>query len=253
MANHEFFREIEHREVPWGDRTIHVPVFYRDVETINAIFTASLQSVRRLLPSERIQPLRVSRRRCLLAITCHEFRDSDVGAYNEVAVSIPFTLDTQASILSMLRGRTPGEPMTYIHQLPVTTEVARDLGVEFAGYPKFLARIEFEEDAGWRTGHLHEGGAHILSLACRKLEPRDVPRYRSHPFTVRNDRLLRSEMILSERKSAGSRSASDVRLELGDHAIAQELRSLDIGRAVGCSHAPEYQIILTPVIESLPT
>ena len=64
--------------------------------------------------------------------------------------------------------------------------------------------------------------------------------------------LLRSEMILSERELPGSRKAADVQLELGDHPIAQELTGLDIGRAIGFTYAPDYQIILTPVIESLP-
>ena len=39
--------------------------------------------------------------------------------------------------------KPPTEPEVYIHHLPVTTEIARDAGVEFAGYPKFLAYIGF--------------------------------------------------------------------------------------------------------------
>jgi hypothetical protein len=38
---------------------------------------------------------------------------------------------------------------------------------------------------------------------------------------------------------------------LGDHPIAQELKGLDIGRLLGYQYQPEYQTILTPVIESL--
>ena len=113
MASHEFFREIEHREVPWGDRTIHVPVFYRDAETITAVFTASLEAVLKLLPSSRIRPIRVSPRRCLLGVTGHEFRDSDAGAYNEVGIGIPFTLDVQTPILATLRGQSQGEPTLF--------------------------------------------------------------------------------------------------------------------------------------------
>ncbi|MFC2099282.1 acetoacetate decarboxylase family protein [Candidatus Bipolaricaulota bacterium] len=250
MASSEFFREIEHREVPWGQRSVHVPVFYQDAATIGSLFPASLEGIRMLLPSSRMHPIRVAPRRCLLAITCHEFRESDIGPYNEVAVTIPFTLDTPAPLLRTLFGRPNGELKAFVHQLPVTTEIARDLGVEFAGYPKFLAQITYEEDDDKRTCGLMESGQQILSLSCRKLGLQVAPRSRTHAFTIRSGMLLRSEMIVSERKLAGSRKAADVQLEFGDHPIAQELKSLDIGRAIGFSYAPSYQIILTPVIES---
>lgn len=41
----DFFAGIEHREVLWGERVIRVPVFYRDVMSLGALFLA---------PSERL-------------------------------------------------------------------------------------------------------------------------------------------------------------------------------------------------------
>jgi len=52
MSN-EFFREIAHREVPWGDRSIAVPVFYRNVMSLAALLTASAERLRARLPSPR--------------------------------------------------------------------------------------------------------------------------------------------------------------------------------------------------------
>lgn len=251
MPDQEFFREIEHREVPWGDRKVYVPLFYQEVESLAALFSASTTAVRSLLPSERIHPIPVSRRRCLVAISAHEFRTCDIGPYNEVGISVPFTLDKRSSIVGPWLGRSRGESMGYIHQLPVTTEIARDLGVELAGYPKFLARIEYEEDDRWRTCRLAEDGQHILTLAGRKLETHAAARFRHHSFTTRNGMLLRSELIISERKVSASRKPRDVRLKLGPHPIARQLASLDIGRPVGFSYSPSYQMILTPVLESL--
>ena len=73
-----------------------------------------------------------------------------------------------------------------------------------------------------------------------------------YPFTHQDNRLLRCEMILSEREQAVSKNPADVRLELGDHAIAQELRELGITRATGCQFTPHVQAVLSPVLESLP-
>jgi hypothetical protein len=161
------------------------------------------------------------------------------------------TLDKATPVFTGSLRKGPAEPNLYIHHLPVTTEIALAAGVEFAGYPKFLANIEFEREAGWVTCRLAEGERHILNLAGRQLDLRAAPRARRHAFTVRNGRLLRSEIISGERGVGASRDASDVRLELGDHPIAQELEGLEIGGLLGYQYEREYQTILTPVIESL--
>ena len=108
-------------------------MFYQDAATMNAIFPASLARIRKLLPSPRIHPIRAAPGRALVSITAHEFRASDIGPYNEVGVGFPFSLDHSRSPVSTWLGRRRGEQSLYVHQLPVTTAIARDLGVEFAG------------------------------------------------------------------------------------------------------------------------
>jgi hypothetical protein len=212
---------------------------------------APMEKLKALLPSPRMHPIRITPWNGVLSISGMEFRDSDLGPYNEVSISIPSTLDKATPVFTGSLRKGPVEPYLYIHHLPVTTEIALAAGVEFAGYPKFLANIEFEREAGWVTCRLAEGERHLLTLAGRQLEVRVAPRSRSHAFTVRNGSLLRSEIILGKRGVGASRDSSDVRLELGDHPIAQELEGLDIGRMLGYQYTPEYQYILTPVIESL--
>jgi hypothetical protein len=47
-----------------------------------------------------------------------------------------------------------------------------------------------------------------------------------------------------------SKSGEDVKLELGEHPIADELRALNLGRVLSYSYCPLAQGILTPVFES---
>jgi hypothetical protein len=144
----------------------------------------------------------------------------------------------------------PDAPMTYSHHLPVTTEIARIVGAEFAGYPKFLADIEFTEEGDWLTCELKSDGQNVLTLSGRMLDAKRLPRYRVHPITFRRGYILRSELVLSEREMGASRSGKDVRLELGDHRIAEELKELRLGRVLGFGYCPQAQGILTPVFES---
>jgi hypothetical protein len=48
-----------------------------------------------------------------------------------------------------------------------------------------------------------------------------------------------------------AQAASHFRFELGDHPIARALQELAIGCMLSYTYQPDYQVILTPVIESL--
>jgi hypothetical protein len=60
MPNEDFFEEIEHREVPWGERVIRVPIFYRDVMSVGVLFLASSKRLEALMPSSRMHPIRIT-------------------------------------------------------------------------------------------------------------------------------------------------------------------------------------------------
>ncbi len=140
--------------------------------------------------------------------------------------------------------------MTYVRHLPVTTEVARDLGVEHAGYPKFLADITFDRHEGWIECHLAEGDSHILTLSARECPLQEADRMRYHMVNVHNDRILYGMASVHLQRMGVSRNPSDVCLELGNHSIAQELRRLGLGRMIDYRYCPEGQLILNSVLES---
>jgi hypothetical protein len=250
MRNLDFFLEIEHRQVPWDERVIYVPVFYFDTMRLDALFMAPAEKLKALLPSPRLHPLRITPWSSAIAISAMEFRDSDIGPYNEVSISIPITLDKPSPLFTGILRKGSPEPYVYIHHLPVTTEIARDAGVEFAGYPKFLAQIEFEKQDDWVTCHLAEEGRHILTLGVRQLGLNKTHRSRIHYITTRGGRILRSCGVSNERLQSSSRDASHMRLELGDHSIAQELKELGLGRMLACTYVPSSQSILSPALES---
>lgn len=250
MTESGFFDGIPHVELPWRDTKVFSPTLYYDVRMLTAFFMAPLQRVRTVLPSKRLHPLRVTPWHGIVYVAAYEYRESDIGPYNELGIVIPVSLNRPSPVFTGVLLPVPAEPDGYLLHLPVTTEIARDLGVEHAAYPKFLADIDFKEEGQWVSCRLTEAGQHILTLTVRKGNPRPAPRYRLHPVNLRAGRLLRPTAICSERQESVSRKASDVKLELGDHRISQELRDLRVGRVLQSGYTPSMQIILTPVLET---
>ena len=250
MSTNGFFQEIEHTAVPWRQYQLHVPVFYQDIRFMSMSILAPVERIRAILPSERMKPYRVTPWHGAISVTVYEHRESDMGPYNEVSIGAPITIDEKTPIFVGSLRRMPKVPLVYSQHLPVTTEIAREVGAEFAGYPKFIADIEFVEEGDWLTCKLEVDGQNVLTLSGRKLELKRVPRYRINPVTYRRGYILRSEFVVSERDMGSSKSGKDVKIELGGHRIAEEMRELKMGRVLEYGYCPHTQGILTPVFES---
>jgi hypothetical protein len=250
MRDLAFFDQVDQLQKDCRGRAFGLPVFYYDVTAVMAGFLTPLDRVRALLPSPRMKPLRATPWHAVTIISCFEYRDSDAGPYNEVAIAFPFTLDRAAPVLTGLLGEIGRGPLAYVHKLPVTTEIARQFGVDFYNYPKFVASIDFTRDAKWIRCRLVEGGRHVLTLSARQLPVKPSPRWRFHGVTTRDNRILRSEVIVNVRNQAISRDPQHIRLAIGDHELGQELRHLHLGRMVHFQYLPECQTILSGVVES---
>jgi hypothetical protein len=250
MKDLSFYEQVDHLPKDCRGHPLFLPVFYYDVTAIMVGFLTPLGKVQALLPSRRMKPLRATPWHAVTVICCFEYRDCDAGPYNEVGITFPFTMDRSTPVLTGLLREIAQGPMAYVYKLPVTTELARQFGIDFYNYPKFMASIDFNREDGWIRCQLGEGGHNILSLSARQLPVKASPRWRFHGITVRDNRMLRSEITVNVREQAISRNPSHVKLELGDHPLADELRNLHLGRMVHLQYLPRCQTILSGVVES---
>jgi hypothetical protein len=252
MGTKDFFDGVEHIPVSWRQYDLFLPVFYHDFSLMSVSILVSIDRARKLLPSQRLRPYRITPRHTALRVTAYQYRECDLGPYNEVSISVPVTIDQETPLFTGILRKIPDIPMSFTYHLPVTTEIAREVGAEFAGYPKFVADIGFEDEGDWLRCELRADSQRILVLRGRKLGLKLVPRLCFHPLTHKKGSIMRSEMVVSERELGSSTRAEDVELELGDHPISEEIRDLSPGRTLSYMYCPHAQGILSQVIESFP-
>lgn len=251
MRDLSFFRGVPQLEVREGGHALRVPAFYYDVTHFSVGFLAPLEKLRELLPSAEICPLRATPRHGLLHIGVFEYRDSDAGPYNEVSISVAALPDVSAPVGTGLLKAVREGPTAYIWQLPVTTEIARYLGVEFYGFPKFLAQIEIQARDGWGHCRLSEKDETIFDLRLELPEAAGYTRYHYHTLSLRGGRLVRAEVSMYGKRGS-SRMRNQVRLACGEHPLGRQLDGLGLGRVLEVTHAPLMQSILTSPVESFP-
>jgi hypothetical protein len=170
MRNSPFFDGIAQTDLTVNGQVLKVPAFYYDGTAMTAIFPARLSTLRAVLPDPRFVPARLAPGIGAVGVSCFEYRDTDLGPYNELAISIvlnePYfraNLPGRSAISALRRRQFD----VWVHHLPVTTEIARAAGVDYYNYPKFLASIDFREEHGRRSCRLDEGSEHILTLSGR--------------------------------------------------------------------------------------
>jgi hypothetical protein len=249
MRGSSFFEGVAQSEVTIAGVPAKVPIFYYDGSAISAAFPARLGALRELIPDPRIVPARLAPGLGVVAITCFEYRDTDIGPYNELAISVVLN---EPGFLPNIPGRALLASMrkrqlhAWVHHLPVTTEIARAGGVDFYNYPKFIGQIEFSESASERTCFLAEDGEHILTLSGRRIR------------TGRSERLQLFSHLWMDRQPQSSEfkiNALDIgmtlfpgaaTLALGDHhPIARELAQLIVSRTpLQFQYIPSFEGIL---------
>ncbi|MEW6201302.1 MAG: hypothetical protein AB1546_04960 [bacterium] len=243
-----FFKNVFQVDGLFGGEPAKVPVFYYDATAITGIFFARMSVLKRFMPKKTYFPSSVCPGIGAIAITCFQYRDTDIQPYNEISISIPMTYRSHCPIPSaaLISGLRRNEFNVYIHRLPVTTKIALDGGVIVYNYPKFLSSIDFEEKDGETVVTLAENGEFILRVFAKKIPAGASKVYRYVTYPVKDDCAQHADVLLYAKKFGQTFNPKTMRIELGEkHEMAKELkRALLWRRPMLYQYIPEFQSIL---------
>jgi hypothetical protein len=229
-ADEDFFRWSgpETKGVDVDSAQVDLPVMYYRDDSFMAMFGASYDPVRALLPSKELYPVTLDGKRALVAVLAFNYLQTSIGPYGEIGIAIPCTHGQPGPpfLPLALEARYPGWGGFVLH-LPVTSLAARDGGRVVYGYAKFVADMDFEKRPAYQRVHMWEGESHILTFTVQQ---RGLPIKDNRPlvtYSVRDGELIKTTIPSRAVYQLGMAPGSGT-LELGDHPIADELRALDI-------------------------
>jgi len=248
MRGSPFFDGVEQLDLDIAGHPGRLPCFYYDASSMQAVFPAHYGRLSRLLPDPRFVPARLAPGLGCVVVTCLEYRDSDIGAYNELAISIPLNVPAHRPNLP---GRALWESVrrrqvhVFVHHLPVTTDVAMRGGIDYFNFPKFVAGIDFVDGGGTRRCRLTEGQEPILIFTGPRIPARARAEAQTFCHLWMDRQPQQAEFKLNQLALGISLRPGAATLELGSrHPIARELDRL----LVSCS---SLQYEYTPQLEAI--
>lgn len=109
MRDKAFFDGVAQIPDRRGDRDLKRPVFFYDSTMFQVSFLTPVEKIRACLPSRRLHPMQFIPKEGVTGIGVIQHHDSDVGAYNVLAVVFPVTIDRPAPVMwGVAEGRGRG-------------------------------------------------------------------------------------------------------------------------------------------------
>ena len=211
-------------------REVTFPVTVRDASSASAAFVVPAGRAQDLLAPEAFEVVEFFPGRTLLSIAAIDYRDNDLGDYNEVSIALfvrmPGTAPRSFARLGALRALARNEVSTYIAWLPVDQEFTREAGAKLWGFPKTVEKIDFETNDKSISCKLTAGDRHVLTLDAFRGGRKELPESTMRTFTVLYG-WPHSTEFRSRATGFGARLGG-AKITLGDHPFAAKLRALGL-------------------------
>ena len=225
FENDSFFKPIKQKPRETSVGPCNLPMLFNDSSFVGVIYRIDAKKVAELLGvSSPFEPLLVFGK-ALCVVSAFEYRESTVGAYNEIALVILVKRKgtTPSLFRMMLDIRKQEEQALWVVNMPVTTQEARAAGFEIWGYPKYVTRI----DTDFAADHTHVTLENEFTL---KMGNPGGLRIKGQPFanfTINEGHLIRTIVEVDNKVQFGA--AGSVKLDIiGNGPTAKSIKTLGL-------------------------
>lgn len=201
-------------------RPVRLPASVRDASSGTALYMVDAAGASRLVP-DAFEVVESAPGQTQLTLVIVDYRDNDLGDYDEVGI-IFFVRPA---------GRPDAEVGTYIYKLPVNQSFTCEAGCRIWGFPKSVEQIAFDYADDSATCRLEMDGQHVFTLTVPRGGDGETPTTPATGYTLIDG--VPHELVFT-RAGRGEQTipgGAGVRLELGSHPIADELRALGLEAA----------------------
>jgi hypothetical protein len=211
-------------------RRVTFPVEVRDASGAIAGFLVSSRAANKLV-DDAFEIVDFLPGRTLFMLGCIDYKDNDLGDYNEVAMNFFVRLRGAPKgfpYLGAWRAMANGGLPSFCWKMPVNQSFTREAGSTIWGFPKTIERIDFDYSREGRfRGLLEMDGKKVFEIDMPRGGDKAQPATQGLGYTTIEG--VPHQTAFTQRSSElGVYRGGRVKLSLGDHPISDDLRSLGL-------------------------
>jgi hypothetical protein len=208
-------------------REVRIPVVVRDAAAMSAMFPVRTADVRALLPTPRLHPVELWPGWAICVRAAIEYKDNDLGTYNEVGVNFLVTYgpDRPWPLLGFVTASRQGTLGAYVHRLPVNEFWRRRPRHSLSATVDTIIAQRRRRSA---DPLVRADGAHVLTLGAQRGGTRTLAEIPQDAYAWRDGMLFKTPSRMSSGEVGFHLGGAT--LELGTHPMADELRRLGFPR-----------------------
>jgi hypothetical protein len=217
-------------------RLVRLPVVVRDASAATALYVVDAGAARRWLPAGPLDLLEPWPGRALLSLGAIDYRDNDLGDYDELSIAL-FVRERgprrALPVVDALRALVGGSAATWIHRLPVDQAFTCEAGRRIWGFPKTVEDLAIRREERRVICEWNAGGERVLRLELPRGGRRTLSESRLVTYTSIEGVVHRT--AFAQGASGVGFHLGGASLALGRHPVADELRALGLPRrALAC-------------------
>ena len=222
------------------------PVNFRDVHYIAALYSANVEAVRKHLIGTGLKAGLILRGKPVVALGLIQYKDSDLGVYNEVIIAIPVIPEHEKSgyanwleLYAPLKTRKLGQ---YIIHIPVDSVQSMEAGRDLWGYPKTVLTInhQFVQNNVDSSIMNEDGNKSIVSFDGKLGIGIPIPSMDLMTYSMHHGEMLKTKVDVMANMRWNPFADIKINVLEDQHPIGRDLKALEI-----CNQNPLFTISST--------
>lgn len=223
---------------------VDVPLIFYDLSSVICLFYVNYDLARKKFQGTGLIPCRLYNGKAAITVSFYDYKKSSIGGYHEAALTtLTYAEGTKQPFFTQAETFKKADKWrvgAYIHDLPVTSTLAKACGREIWGMPKFMADISFQLSKNRFRGSIDDpnNGENICTLEGR-IGPfglgRKIKGLDNCDYTDFNNDLFRLPIFYdsTSRCNFNMLFLGGMRLKVGrsDRIMAKNLRDLGLDNA----------------------
>jgi acetoacetate decarboxylase len=198
-------------------KTVKIPAVVRDASSGTVMYMVDTAPAQALVP-DAFEVVEAAPGKTQATIVIVDYRDNDLGDYDEVGI-IFFVRP---------KGQPDAEVGSFIYKLPVNQSFTCEAGFKIWGFPKTVEEIDFSYGDNSATCKLVMDGKHVFTLTVPRGGDGSTDPAPATGYTLIDGVPHQNEFTRGGTGEQALPGGEGVVLELGDHPLADELRSLGL-------------------------